>query len=196
MDWVAQEIPTVPVVDVNAVSTEPSHWPRINRGEPITAVLKTSRTARKLGPAHMKRVATAETGSETIVGDAPMRRGLLGSGSLCSAGPLLFLSPLRLLCRLRLSLLLLFRLFLLLPLFLPEGSAGCCWNQQQDCCTENLNCSHVEFVEQLVETRDREVITSEQLDRTASLDHRPSAPTWSPSMTNGGFACRFKMTHE
>jgi hypothetical protein len=59
-----------------------------------------------------------------------------------------------------------------------------------------LNCSHVEFVEQLVETRDREVITSEQLDRTASLDHRPSAPTWSPSMTNGGFACRFKMTHE
>ena len=56
----------------------------------------------------MKRVAAAKTGSETIVWNAPMRRGLL-----CSAGPLLLLSALRLLlCRF--GLLLTLRVLLLL----------------------------------------------------------------------------------
>jgi hypothetical protein len=92
MDGITQEISPVQVVNVNAVSIEPPHWPRVNHGEPKTAVLKASRPAGEFGTVHVKRVATAKTGTETVV-----RNTRLVGRRLCSAGPLLVLGALRLL---------------------------------------------------------------------------------------------------
>jgi hypothetical protein len=119
MDRIAQEIPPVPVINVNAVSIEPRHWPRVNHGEPKAAVLKTSGPIGEFSPVHVKRVATPKAGSVAVVRNAPMTcRGL------CPAGLSLFLSALRLLCRPCLLLLLLLWLLLLLVLSLRVGGSN------------------------------------------------------------------------
>ena len=94
MEGIAKEISTVQVINVNVVGIEPPHRPRANRGEPITAVLKTSRTAGEVGTVHVKHVLTAKTGTEAGIWNAPMTFRGLGS-----AGLLLRLSALRLLSR-------------------------------------------------------------------------------------------------
>ena len=45
---IAKEIRPVHVVNVNAIGVEPLHGPRVNHGEPKTAVLKVSRCAGEL----------------------------------------------------------------------------------------------------------------------------------------------------
>ena len=100
MDGIAQEISPAQVVNVNAVSIEPPHWPKANHVEPITAVLKTSRPAGEFGTVYVKRVATAKTGLETSFRNVPMA----ACRGPCPAGLLLAPSLLRLLCRLRLLL--------------------------------------------------------------------------------------------
>ncbi len=111
MDGVAQEIALVDVVDVDFVSVEPPHRPRVKHVEPKAAVLKTSRPALEVGAVYVKPVLTPETGTEAVVRNAPM-----SSRGLCPVG--LLLSVLRLLCRLALLnvLRLLGRLSLLLVL--------------------------------------------------------------------------------
>jgi len=101
MEGIAKEILTVQVVNVNVVSIEPPHRPRVNRGEPKTTVLKTSRPADEIGPVYVKHVLTAKTGTEAVVWNAPMT-----SRGLRSVGLLLPLSALRLLSRSSLLLLL------------------------------------------------------------------------------------------
>src|SRR5580704_9963665 len=95
MDGITQEIPPVQVVNVNAVGIEPPHRPRLNHVEPKTAVLKTSRPVGEFGTVHMKRVATAKTGTKAVV-----RNTAMTARGLSPAGPLLFLTALRLLHRL------------------------------------------------------------------------------------------------
>src|ERR1700691_799883 len=72
MEGIAEEIPPVHVVNIDAIGVEPSLRPRVNHGEPKTAVLKTSRSAGEIGAAHVKRVATAKTGTEAGVWNPPM----------------------------------------------------------------------------------------------------------------------------
>ena len=87
MDGIAKEIPSVYVINVNAIGVEPCRGPRVNQGEPKTAVLKTSRLAGEIGAAHVKRVATTKTGTEAVVRNPPMAcRGLSRSACCCRAG--------------------------------------------------------------------------------------------------------------
>ena len=97
MDWIAQKIPAVQVVDINVVGIEPSHRPRIYCFEPITAVLKTARPVGELATVHVKRVAATKIGTE-----ARFRNATAASPGLSSIG---LLSALPLLCRFGLSLL-------------------------------------------------------------------------------------------
>jgi hypothetical protein len=83
VDWIAQEIPAVQVIDINVVGIEPSHWPRIDCVEPIAAVLKTARSVGELATVHVKRVAAAKIGTEARFRDAPVAsRGLSSIGLL------------------------------------------------------------------------------------------------------------------
>ena len=138
MDWIAQEITSVDVVDVNVVSIEPPDGPRVKHVEPKAAVLKTSRPALEVGTVYVKPVLTAETGTETVVRNAPVTsRGLCVVGLLLllrRPGLLLVLSLSRLLCRPSLLLLLL-RLLLLLVSSLRVRGSNCCREQEQNCCT-------------------------------------------------------------
>ena len=95
MDGIAKEIPSVYVINVNAISVEPCRGPRVNQGEPKTAVLKTSRLAGEIGAAHVKRVATTKTGTEAVVRNPPM-----ACRWLCSVSLLLPRRPGLLLCAL------------------------------------------------------------------------------------------------
>ena len=95
MDGIAQEITPVDVVNVNVVSIEPPHRPRVKHVEPKAAVLKTSRPALEVGTVYVKPVLTAETGTEAVVRNAPVT-----SRGLCMVGLLLLgLSLFRLLGR-------------------------------------------------------------------------------------------------
>lgn len=126
MDGIAKKIPSVDVVNVNVIGVEPCHGPWVDHTEPKAAVLKTPRSAREIGAIHVKRVATAKAGAETIVGNPPASR-LLRCALLLLRWPCLLLCPLLLLCWLRLllrrpcllrcALLLLRRLSLLLRRF-------------------------------------------------------------------------------
>ena len=91
MDGIAEEIPPVHVVNVNGIGVEPTHRPRVNHREPISTILKTSRSAGEIRTAHVKCVAAAKTGAKAVVGNAPMawlclcsvgRLRRLGSGLL------------------------------------------------------------------------------------------------------------------
>ncbi len=137
MDRIAQEIPTIHVVDVNVVGVEPPQRPRVNRREPVTTVLKTSRPAGEIGAVHVKRVATAEAGAIAIVRNAPMTCSGLRRPRLLLRWLGLLLSVLRLrrrfgLLRRGLSLLLsmlLFRRFGLLLSVLRLRRLGLLWRR-------------------------------------------------------------------
>jgi len=99
MDGIAEEIPAVHEIDINVVGIEPGHWPGFNHGEPIPAVLKTSRPAGEIGTVNVKRVLAPEAGAEAVIRNTPMAHcGLFPAGSLW------FLSRLPLLSRLGLLL--------------------------------------------------------------------------------------------
>ena len=91
MDWIAQEIPAVQVIDINVVGVEPSYWPRVDCVEPIAAVLKTSRPVGEFAAVHMERVARPKLEWKRASGMLP-----LASRGLCPIG---LLSALPLLCR-------------------------------------------------------------------------------------------------
>ena len=115
MNGIAKKIAPIHVVDINAIGVKPIHRPRVSRGEPIATVLKASRSAGEIGAVHVKRVALAKIGAETVVGYLAMACRRLRSVSLplspCGLGLLLsalllrgrfglLLSPLLLLRRL------------------------------------------------------------------------------------------------
>jgi hypothetical protein len=82
MGGIAKKIFPVYVVDINAIGVKPTHRPRVSRGEPKTAVLKTSRSAGEIGAVHVERVATAKTGAEAVVGNPAVAGRRLRSVSL------------------------------------------------------------------------------------------------------------------
>src|SRR5580704_12622444 len=98
MDGVTQEIPAVHEIDVNVVGIEPGHWPWFNHGEPIPAVLKTSRPAGEIGTVNVKRVLAPEAGAEALIRNTPMAAcGLFPAGALWFLSGFLLLSRLGLL---------------------------------------------------------------------------------------------------
>src|ERR1039457_5561796 len=68
MNGIAKKIAPIHVVHIDAIGVKPTHRPRVSRGEPIAAVLKASRSAGEIGAVHVKRVALAKIGAETVVG--------------------------------------------------------------------------------------------------------------------------------
>ena len=100
MEGIAKEIPAVYIVNIDVVSVEPSIGPRVNHGEPKAAVFKTSRSAREIGAVHVKRVATAKTGTKAVVGNPPMALRRLCRSSLLLGALLLLRRLSRLLCAL------------------------------------------------------------------------------------------------
>lgn len=100
MEGIAKEIPAVYIVNIDVVSVEPSIGPRVNHGEPKAAIFKTSRSAQEIGAVHVKRVATAKTGTKAVVGNPPMALRRLCRSSLLLGALLLLRRLSRLLCAL------------------------------------------------------------------------------------------------
>ena len=168
MNGIAEKIPAVYIVHINAVGIEPPYRPWVHHGEPVSPILKTPRPTRELSAVHVKGVAAAKTGTEAVIGNTSMAptgyrgfrwlllpgpllllRGLgrllmLGLLLLRRLGRLLVLCPLLLLRRLslllrRLSLLLLLLwLFFLIAVLLCARRHDSSRKEDQNCCTEKF----------------------------------------------------------
>ena len=82
MNGIAKKIAPIHVVHIDAIGVKPTYRPRVSRGEPIATVLKASRSAGEIGAVHVKRVALAKIGAETVVGYLAMACRRLRSVSL------------------------------------------------------------------------------------------------------------------
>ncbi len=92
---VAQVISPINVININVVGVIPTVRPRINKTEPIAAVLEAGKPADHPGAADAKSMIAAKIGTEAIVRYAATASGAQTESRLCALSGLFLLSALR-----------------------------------------------------------------------------------------------------